>query len=102
MTTNDAALLSAPVARGSLSPPAAPSLRTALRRSLPALLAIVAAGCADQSASHPPQTTPAPTPVAQYRTSQGPSVPDDHVPDFATRGFAPFNRQDAIAIALRE
>ena len=28
--------------------------------------------------------------------------PDAHVPDFAKRGYAPFSRQDAIAIALRE
>lgn len=106
MTTNDAPLPPAPIRSG--LPPAlppvlgAPSLRASLRRSLPALFAVVAAGCADGPASHPPQQTPAPTPVAQYRTSQGPSVPDDHVPDFATRGFASFNRQDAIAIALRE
>jgi len=58
-------------------------------------------GCASD---HPqqPQPHPAPTPVAQYRTYQGPSAPDDHVPDFATRQFEPFNRQDAVAVALRE
>jgi len=42
------------------------------------------------------------TPVAQYRNTQGPNGPDPHVPDFVTRGFEPFNRTDAIAIALRE
>ena len=65
-------------------------------------LGLALAACADTSASHPPTPSPAQTPVAQYRTSQGPSGTDDHVPDFATRTFSPFNRQDAIAIALRE
>lgn len=66
------------------------------------LLAVSLAGCAGDAPTHPPQPTPVPTPVAQYRTSQGPSGPDEHVPDFATRNFVPFNRQDAVAIALRE
>lgn len=66
------------------------------------LLAVSLAGCAGDAPTHPPQPTPVPTPVAQYRTSQGPSGPDEHVPDFATRAFAPFTRQDAVAIALRE
>ena len=83
---------------------------TGSRSTSPSLLCIPLAGllalglgaCADTATSHPPTPTPAHTPVAQYRTSQGPSGADDHVPDFATRSFAPFNRQDAIAIALRE
>ncbi len=66
------------------------------------LLATTLAACADNPVASVPQPKPAPTPVAQYRTSQGPAAPDEHVPDFATRNFVPFNRQDAIAIALRE
>ncbi len=42
------------------------------------------------------------TPLAQFRNAQGPSAVDEHVPAFATRGFEPFNRTDAIAIATRE
>ncbi len=42
------------------------------------------------------------TPLAQYRNAPGPTGPDPHVPDFITRSFEPFNRTDAIAIALRE
>ena len=42
------------------------------------------------------------TPLAQYRAAQGQNGPDEHVPDFVTHGFEPFNRTDAIAIALRE
>jgi hypothetical protein len=41
-------------------------------------------------------------PLAQYRNAQGPGGPDAHVPDFVTRGFEPFSRMDAIAIAMRE
>lgn len=73
-----------------------------LRLLRPLLLAVSVAGCADTPAAVAPQATPNPTPVAQYRTYQGPAGPDEHVPDFATRSFAPFNRQDAIAIGLRE
>jgi hypothetical protein len=69
---------------------------------LPLLIGLSLVGCADKPPAHVPQAVPEPTPVAQYRTSQGPAGPDEHVPDFATRSFAPFNRQDAIAIALRE
>jgi hypothetical protein len=61
----------------------------------------VLAGCADDPA-HTPHPAPVPTPTAQYRTYQGPSGADGHVPDFATRNFTPFVRQDAVAIALRE
>jgi len=56
-------------------------------------------GCA---APHSPSPTPTQTPVAQYRTGPGPVGYDNHVPDFATRNFEPFNRQDVAAIALRE
>ncbi|MCQ8279663.1 DUF2272 domain-containing protein [Acetobacteraceae bacterium KSS8] len=64
------------------------------------LLGLLAA-CADE-ATPKPAPIPVQTPVAQYRNAQGPAGPDDHVPDFATRGFAPFARQNAVAIALRE
>ncbi|CAP54682.1 DUF2272 domain-containing protein [Gluconacetobacter diazotrophicus] len=49
-----------------------------------------------------PSKHPARTPTAQYRTGQGPLAVDDHVPDFATRNFEPFTRQDVVAIATRE
>lgn len=77
-----------------------------LSRAVPplqaAVVALVVSACADTSASHSPTSHPSPTPVAQYRTSQGPAGLDEHVPDFASRTFAAFNRQDTIAIALRE
>ena len=78
--------------------------RTMRRHLAPLLLASALAACADNpvAGTSQPTPTPGPTPVAQYRTSQGPAAPDAHVPDFATRSFVPFNRQDAIAIALRE
>jgi len=43
-----------------------------------------------------------PTPLAQYRNGAGPSAADPHVPDFVTLGFEPFDRRDAVAIAVRE
>lgn len=58
----------------------------------------VLGGCAQTG----PTGQPIQTPVAQYRNAQGPNGPDAHVPDFVTRGFEPFNRTDAVAIALRE
>ena len=82
--------------------PALFCLRRVLSVARPVAVGAFLAGCADTPPAHPPQPVPAPTPVAQYRTSQGPAAPDAHVPDFATRSFAPFNRQDAVAIALRE
>ncbi|MCQ8241944.1 DUF2272 domain-containing protein [Rhizosaccharibacter radicis] len=60
------------------------------------------AGCADTPPARGPTPTPEPTPVAQYRTYQGPAGPDEHVPDFASRAFEPFSRQTVVAIALRE
>lgn len=70
------------------------------RKSAALLLALGVAACAP----HPSTVgvTPAQTPVAQYRTGSGPFGYDSHVPDFATRNFTPFNRQDVVAIALRE
>ncbi|QNT77867.1 DUF2272 domain-containing protein [Entomobacter blattae] len=44
-------------------------------------------------------------PLQQHSSSaagQAQSYTEGHVPDFATRNFEPFNRQDAIAIAMRE
>ncbi|MBB2199992.1 DUF2272 domain-containing protein [Gluconacetobacter tumulisoli] len=61
-------------------------------------LALLAA-CAGQPV---PSHQPTRTPVAQYAAGQGPLAVDDHVPDFATRNFEPFTRQDVAAIALRE
>ncbi|MBO1361259.1 DUF2272 domain-containing protein [Acetobacter sacchari] len=62
-------------------------------------LALGLAACANQSSI---RTAPTPTPVAQYRNAAGQLAIDPHVPDFATRNFVPFNRQDVAAIALRE
>ncbi|MBE7210346.1 MAG: DUF2272 domain-containing protein [Gluconacetobacter diazotrophicus] len=74
-----------------------------LARAVPLAAAAALAGCADDAAPRAaPQPAPQQTAVAQYRTYQGPAGPDEHVPDFASRGFATFNRQDAIAITLRE
>ncbi len=64
-------------------------------------LAVVAtlAACAEQPQ---PTATPVATPLTQTKTGPGPLSIDDHVPDFAQRGFEPFVRDDAVAIALRE
>ena len=69
--------------------------------ALAALAAILPAACAP-TGPRAGQGAAGQTPLAQYRGAQGPYGPDRHVPDFATRGFEPFNRTDAIAIALRE
>ncbi|MBB3881338.1 DUF2272 domain-containing protein [Acetobacter oeni] len=62
-------------------------------------LALSVAACAP----HPLASQhPAETPMAQYRAGSGPVGWDTHVPDFATRNFVPFNRQDVVAIAMRE
>lgn len=58
---------------------------------------LLLAGCA--SGNKPPASGP----MGQY--ADGSSTGwgyNTHVPDFATRNFTPFNRQDAAAIALRE
>jgi len=57
-------------------------------------------GCASQNSVRP---YPAQTPNAQYANgTTGPVGYNSHVPDFASRNFEPFNRQDVAAIALRE
>lgn len=71
------------------------------RLSAPFVAAWVA-GCAAPPTTPTPTATPVPTPVVQTRQGPGPSGVDDHVPDFAQRGFEPFSRQDAVAIALGE
>ncbi|GBQ61535.1 hypothetical protein AA103196_0057 [Ameyamaea chiangmaiensis NBRC 103196] len=68
------------------------------RLVFPSLALLALGACAAPA----PQPHPVPTPVAQYRQGQGPLMADDHVPDFATRNFVPFNRQDVVAIAVRE
>ena len=70
-----------------------------LRLSGGALACALLAGCA-QPAAPPPKLGP--TPVTQGRVSHGPLVPDEHVAPFATLGWEPFSRQDAVAIAQRE
>ncbi|QDH15469.1 DUF2272 domain-containing protein [Oecophyllibacter saccharovorans] len=57
-------------------------------------------GCTPQPQ---PAAAPARTPMAQYSNGATGAVGySQRVPDFATRNFTPFNRQDAAAIALRE
>ncbi len=71
-----------------------------MTRILLTLLApVLLASCAEEA--HP-AATPVPTPVTQTRAGPGPVSIDDHVPDFAQRGFEPFARDDAVAIALDE
>ncbi|WP_291364941.1 DUF2272 domain-containing protein [Acetobacter sp. UBA5411] len=62
-------------------------------------LALAATSCASQPHNNP---VPAQTPVAQYRNDAGPLAYNPHVPDFASRNFTPFNRQDVVAISMRE
>lgn len=57
------------------------------------------AACAHGPDNHTRRVT---TPVAQYATGAGPLAVNTHVPDFATRNYEPFTRQDVVAIALRE
>ena len=60
---------------------------------------LLAGGCAQTG---PQGGRTGQTPVAQFRNAQGPAGPDEHVPEFVTRGFEPFSRNDAIGIAMRE
>lgn len=71
------------------------------RPLLAAFAAALLASCADQPMEHP-TPAPVPTPVVQTRAGPGPSMVDDHVPDFAQRSFEPFSRRDAVAVAMRE
>ena len=66
---------------------------------LPLIMPALLAACASATQ---PTSTPVPTPATQTRTGPGPLTIDEHVPDFAQRGFAPFARDDAVAIALDE
>ncbi|BAT18550.1 uncharacterized protein conserved in bacteria DUF2272 domain protein [Asaia bogorensis NBRC 16594] len=59
-------------------------------------------GCASTAVQNAAQH-PAQTPMAQYANGRvGAYGYDGHVPDFASRNFVPFNRQDVVAIAMRE
>ncbi|WP_415489570.1 DUF2272 domain-containing protein [Acetobacter sp.] len=69
------------------------------RKAVMLCVALAATSCAQQPVR---SITPVQTPVAQYRNSVGPLGYDSHVPDFASRNFTPFNRQDVVAIAMRE
>ncbi|WP_246091475.1 DUF2272 domain-containing protein [Swingsia samuiensis] len=72
-----------------------------LQHTTAALVLLALAGCSSSNSSV--RSTPAQTPMAQYANGTvGPVGYDGHVPDFATRNFEPFNRQDVAAIALRE
>lgn len=65
------------------------------RNTLTAFVLLTLAGCSN-STSHQ-------TPLAQYANGQtGAWGYNPRVPDFASRNFTPFNRQDVAAIALRE
>lgn len=79
------------------------SVATGVSRRLPLFgiaAAVLASGCTPVAQ---PSSQPTQTPSAQYANgNQGPYGYDAHVPDFATRNFEPFNRQDVVAIALRE
>ncbi|GAN54580.1 DUF2272 domain-containing protein [Tanticharoenia sakaeratensis] len=79
--------------------PRFPLPRSSLAPSCALLTLTALAGCAE---TPKPSPRPVQTPVAQYRTGPGPVGADDHVPDFASRNFVPFNRQDVPAIAMRE
>ena len=61
-------------------------------------LALASALAACAARPHPPVQAGAPTPGLRALTAEN----DIHVPDFARRPFVPFNREDAVAIALRE
>ncbi|MBB3173883.1 hypothetical protein FHR90_001715 [Endobacter medicaginis] len=66
-------------------------------------LAMLLSGCDDPSTQANVSARPIPTPTAQYRNgTTGPYAENPHVPDFANRNFVPFNRLDAVAIAMRE
>jgi hypothetical protein len=67
------------------------------------MLTLVAPAVLSACAAAPnPTPSPVATPITQTRTGPGPMSIDDHVPDFAQRGYELFARNDAIAIALRE
>ncbi|WP_130730738.1 DUF2272 domain-containing protein [Komagataeibacter xylinus] len=80
--------------RGTLPVTECPLRKTVLLAPL-----LVLAACAHTPANQAHRAT---TPVAQYANGAGPLAVNTHVPDFATRNYEPFNRQDVIAIALRE
>lgn len=63
--------------------------------------ALMLSGCS--STTPPVAQGAAQTPLAQYANGRtGAYGYDGHVPDFASRNFVPFNRQDVVAIAMRE
>ena len=71
-----------------------------LRGEYNAVVAVLLCGCALLCGCSPGGGGRAP--VAQFRSTQGLSAADQHVPAFAMRGFEPFTRTDTIAIAMRE
>ncbi|MXV43871.1 DUF2272 domain-containing protein [Saccharibacter sp. 17.LH.SD] len=75
-----------------------PVSRVVERTAVVPIILFFLAGC-----SYTPRTNPASTPTVQYANGQtGTLAYNDRVPDFASRNFTPFNRQDVAAIALRE
>lgn len=70
------------------------------RPFLAALLLAALCGCAARKPIA--LRSNATTPLTQGPVSSGPQVVDDHVPDFATRPYEPFSREDAVQIAVRE
>jgi hypothetical protein len=63
-------------------------------------VAVAVSGCASRGALKPGLRGG--SPAAQYPQSQGPVVPDDHVPRFASVPWEPLSRADVVAIAQRE
>lgn len=78
-------------------------METRLSRKLSvALLApLCLAACAAQP-SHVPGARPTATSAAGSTAGSYGYSYSGHVPDFATRNYEPFNRQDVVAIAMRE
>jgi hypothetical protein len=72
----------------------------AWRRWLRLAGALALSGCAAHPGARP--GTKGGSPAAQYPTSQGPLVVDDHVPRFAAVPWEPFSRANVVAIAQRE
>lgn len=70
------------------------------RHTAPALAALALAALLAACAQ--PPAPPPPKPVVPGPYLQGPVLDDPHVPPYANAGWAPFSRDAATAIALRE
>ncbi|EGE46900.1 Hypothetical protein APO_2507 [Acetobacter pomorum DM001] len=86
-------------------PESCSGMETRLSRKL--TVALLAPLCLAACATQQPQPGARPTPSAAsstnaWNTASGGYGYGGHVPDFATRNFEPFNRQDVVGIAMRE